>query len=340
MEPRFGRDFSHVRIHRDAQAASSARAVDAHAYTVGRDIVFGRDQYAPETEFGRRLLAHELAHVVQRSPALRRWKISGSTATSDRDDDLLGGLAEKAGARAADWKCIRPIRQKTASHERLPADFDSRYERYVQQGDQFDVSNLIATTGRTVRIYLFDDANAAMDAAIAKHFYPRSEFSPGADGTIEDKANSGKEPIGDMVIFGHAAGDSMWGGSSNTFTPSQQDPEEPPQAFVLAEAGLFPRRCWFTRNATVRSVGCNSQAWGRDFAAHYLRRGASVTATTASVRPACSPPLVDRLGNCKTFDGLEFAASHLITAALLAGPFYDVASFHGARYWATTQGAL
>jgi hypothetical protein len=65
MESRFGHDFGTVCVHTDAKAAASARAVNAIAYTVGRDIVFGAGQYAPESPTGRRLLAHELTHVVQ-----------------------------------------------------------------------------------------------------------------------------------------------------------------------------------------------------------------------------------------------------------------------------------
>jgi hypothetical protein len=65
MEPRFGQDFSQVRLHTDARAAESARAVNALAYTVGRDVVFGVGQYAPYTSPGQRLIAHELAHTVQ-----------------------------------------------------------------------------------------------------------------------------------------------------------------------------------------------------------------------------------------------------------------------------------
>jgi hypothetical protein len=65
FEPRFGHDFSRVRVHTDAVAASSARAANASAYTVGSHLVFGRQQYAPHTQQGQRLLAHELAHVVQ-----------------------------------------------------------------------------------------------------------------------------------------------------------------------------------------------------------------------------------------------------------------------------------
>jgi hypothetical protein len=65
MEPRFGNDFGHVRVHVDERAAESARAVGALAYTVGSNIVFGRGQYAPAMQSGRRLLAHELTHVEQ-----------------------------------------------------------------------------------------------------------------------------------------------------------------------------------------------------------------------------------------------------------------------------------
>lgn len=65
MEPRFGHDFSNVRVHSDAQAARSARAVNAFAYTVENHIVLGTGHYSPQTTSTKRLLAHELAHVVQ-----------------------------------------------------------------------------------------------------------------------------------------------------------------------------------------------------------------------------------------------------------------------------------
>ena len=67
MESRFGYDFSSVRIYTGERAALSANSIDALAYTVGNDIVFGRDQYNPSTRGGRTLLAHELAHVAQQA---------------------------------------------------------------------------------------------------------------------------------------------------------------------------------------------------------------------------------------------------------------------------------
>ncbi len=67
MRQRFNHDFSRVRIHSDITAAQSALEVNAHAYTAGNSIVFGANQFAPATHSGRRLLAHELTHVVQQS---------------------------------------------------------------------------------------------------------------------------------------------------------------------------------------------------------------------------------------------------------------------------------
>jgi len=89
MESRFGHDFSQVRIHTGGAAAESARSIDALAYTVGSDIVFGAGRYTPSTTSGRRLIAHELAHTIQQGggsstsalsgafgPALHRWPVS------------------------------------------------------------------------------------------------------------------------------------------------------------------------------------------------------------------------------------------------------------------------
>lgn len=72
MESRFGYDFSDVRIHSDEKASESANAIKALAYTVGNDIVFGKGQYQPKTSEGRRLLAHELTHVIQRNGQQRQ----------------------------------------------------------------------------------------------------------------------------------------------------------------------------------------------------------------------------------------------------------------------------
>lgn len=72
MESRMGFEFSGVRIHTDSNAGHLARDVSAHAFTVGNDIVFANNQYRPDTADGRKLLAHELTHVVQQTGAPER----------------------------------------------------------------------------------------------------------------------------------------------------------------------------------------------------------------------------------------------------------------------------
>jgi hypothetical protein len=72
MEERFGHDFGGVRVHTNARAAESAWAVNAMAYTLGQNIVFWSGQYSPQTQEGKRLLAHELAHVVQQNDGGKR----------------------------------------------------------------------------------------------------------------------------------------------------------------------------------------------------------------------------------------------------------------------------
>jgi outer membrane protein OmpA-like peptidoglycan-associated protein len=72
MESRLGHDFGRVRVHTGPRAAESARSIDARAYTAGRDVVFDSGTYRPGTSAGKRLLAHELTHVVQQRDAPRR----------------------------------------------------------------------------------------------------------------------------------------------------------------------------------------------------------------------------------------------------------------------------
>ena len=90
MEPRFGHDFSKVRIHTDAKAAESAKAVGARAYTAGSNVVFGAGEFAPGSRGGQRLLGHELTHVVQQSLlAISRVQCSPDPAVPNPDANEL-----------------------------------------------------------------------------------------------------------------------------------------------------------------------------------------------------------------------------------------------------------
>jgi hypothetical protein len=87
MGERMGEDFSDVRIHAGGTASESAQAVNAHAYTVGNDVVFGSGQYDPSSQAGLKTLAHELTHVVQqRDGAVSGSDIGGGLAVSDPSD--------------------------------------------------------------------------------------------------------------------------------------------------------------------------------------------------------------------------------------------------------------
>jgi hypothetical protein len=92
MEPRFGHDFSDVRVHTDAKAAQSARAVNALAYTVGRDVVFGAGQFSPYTREGNRLIAHELVHYLQQNGGQ-----ASTTSLVQRSPDDKGGTESEGG---------------------------------------------------------------------------------------------------------------------------------------------------------------------------------------------------------------------------------------------------
>jgi len=89
FEPRFGSDFSNVRVHKDSYGGRLAEALQAKAFTVGSDIIFGAGQFTPETPAGKHLLAHELVHVVQQGrhqyAPQQTCRVSKAT-----DSDMLG----------------------------------------------------------------------------------------------------------------------------------------------------------------------------------------------------------------------------------------------------------
>ena len=96
MEPRFGHDFSQVRIHTDEKAAESAKAVGALAYTLGRDVVFGEGQYAPKTTQGQQLLAHELSHTLQQNTGAHGMEGELKIASAENAAESEAGRASKA----------------------------------------------------------------------------------------------------------------------------------------------------------------------------------------------------------------------------------------------------
>lgn len=94
MEPRFGHDFGNVRVHTNEKAAESAQTVRAHAYTVGQNVVFAENKFAPTTSIGRELLAHELAHTIQQ-------RSTGAPPPSQDPSEIFESSANAAGRNIA-----------------------------------------------------------------------------------------------------------------------------------------------------------------------------------------------------------------------------------------------
>lgn len=152
MEAGFGRSFGHVRIHDTPRAAASAEGIGAHAYTVGNHIAFNRGQFRPDTDSGRFLLAHELAHTVQQSgaPAARPPRIS---QPGDRHEHQANRAADAATTGA-------PMPALTGGAAPI-----SRYGARDAAGDLAEAATYFY--GGPVAGYLFgDDVNeAASDVA-------------------------------------------------------------------------------------------------------------------------------------------------------------------------------
>jgi hypothetical protein len=146
MERALDTDLSDVRIHQDAAAGASAAAVNAHAYTVGNEVVFQSGKYEPETTEGRRMLAHELTHVVQqRSGPVEGTATGDGIAVSDPDDrferaaeasaDRIVGAASASGAAAHAPASVAGVAQRAMDDELEGEEIDAE-ENLAQAEEQ------------------------------------------------------------------------------------------------------------------------------------------------------------------------------------------------------------
>ena len=136
FDPLFGHDFSQIRIHADAHAADSARSVNALAYTVGRNVVFGAGQYQPETATGRRLLAHELTHAVQQGPAeVTPTEVGPADHASEREADAIAERVDQKGP-------VVPVGPVQSRLQRTPSDPTSQ-AHYPTQSERQSVQDVL-----------------------------------------------------------------------------------------------------------------------------------------------------------------------------------------------------
>ena len=157
MEGRFGRDFGGVKIHHDSRADVSARAVDAHAYTVGNHIVFRFGRFSPNSETGRRLLAHELTHVVQQ----------GAAPASLQRKCACGGNAPQGG-ECEECKKKRLQRESATGAKLLLQRDDAPPERIdvaIVFGDEADaMTEAQSYAPIAIRVTSGEDAKKKLDA--------------------------------------------------------------------------------------------------------------------------------------------------------------------------------
>jgi hypothetical protein len=193
MEQRFGHDFSNVRIHADSTAARSAREVSARAYTMGQQIAFGAGQFAPGSQDGRRLLAHELTHVVQqtgdvirRAPDAKALKEFNERADKLRQHPVYVKL--KASDKTLVAEILTIIRQRDdalAQLTQLEVLFNTQEGKPAER--EAEVETEIATANeKTVErekkpaANLHKDDEAKVSADKSRHF----RKTKGRDGTL------------------------------------------------------------------------------------------------------------------------------------------------------------
>ncbi len=128
MEPRFGHDFSRVRVHNDARAAESAQMLNAAAFTVGSDVVFGASRYQPNSKMGRSLLAHELTHTIQQGGAF----VAAAPLTIGEPGSKSEREAEQAAQRI-ETRNQYPAHGRQLGHELAPTARESGSANLVQR---------------------------------------------------------------------------------------------------------------------------------------------------------------------------------------------------------------
>lgn len=150
--PRYRHDLSRVRIHTDRRAAESARALGARAYTIGSDIYFGAGEYRPGTREGRRLIAHELAHVAQQRGA--------AASAPGAPDNSAEREAVSVAERVARGEAAPPIRQAVSA---------GTVQRQVDDTDGAPIPAQIPSAGWTpthpsgLSIYVESDKSSPRD---------------------------------------------------------------------------------------------------------------------------------------------------------------------------------
>lgn len=135
VEPAFGRNFGHVRLHTDSRAAESARAVNALAYAVGNQVVFGAGQYQPQTAQGRHLIAHELTHTIQQGSVIHNTSAPGDLQIGQANDAYEQEAERQATQVLRGHRAPQPLAQPQIGVARVQRDDAGAPDAGQQQAD-------------------------------------------------------------------------------------------------------------------------------------------------------------------------------------------------------------
>ena len=233
FEPRFGHDFGRVRIHADGRAADAARSVNARAFTVGRDVVFGTGEYRPGTTSGKQLLAHELAHVVQQNPGTNRRAFptgsTDATVSMARQTSAPSPLVQRAlkcdldhldkECKNADASCLT-VKDDCSNKYPKTEDIKELHNnaKIGAEAKKKDIPNAAANllrfldasgSEKVMPVDLFKKHKATKEALEDVH---RDKFIAGAEKRLKD----GRLTIGGSV-------DMIWTDTANAFDFTEND---------------------------------------------------------------------------------------------------------------------
>jgi hypothetical protein len=194
MEPRFGHDFGRVRVHTGAAAAESARAISALAFTSAHNVVFGPGQYSPGTDSGRRLLAHELTHVVQQqtgSSVIRRDEtpVDAAALATDVEHMVRPGNDEKGALdklKALDMAVLLKVAEQIYNDaDATSTDEGKRRAFAILNGDLTPpTAGNPAASGTNLSEDERIRVKAAFDAAPSRKLRNPTENDPGTNPTL------------------------------------------------------------------------------------------------------------------------------------------------------------
>ena len=203
MEPRFGHDFSGVRIHADAQAARSAEAVNALAYAVGRDVVFDAHQYQPQSMEGKKLIAHELSHVVQQGadPTAANEATSISHPTDATEHAADGAAHAALTGRALPTLGYAPSGRLHRAVKTFGGEFDTTTYTVINDNSGADAAGVGKLVGARINLkFTPNDLVESLASGIAMTQTVKTFRSTAAGSAINTSSNARTVP--DALVAG------------------------------------------------------------------------------------------------------------------------------------------